>query len=308
MNRNLTLRKGQTRKPYHRHRQTGWLFIAPFGIFFIFVFIIPIVYSIYISLFQNKLIGGEVFVGLENYKGILKDQDFWDGVKRVMLYTVIQVPVMLIIAELLALGLDSLRLRATKFIRIVSFLPYGVPAIVSTLMWGFMLGIKYGLFKNINDLLGTNFNPFSPKWTLVSIAVMATWTYAGYNMLIFYSSLKAIPLELYEAAEIDGASGAKIVWYIKMPAIRGSLVVTIIFSIIGSFQLFNEPMILSKMVGNSGITNYYTPNIYVYNLAFTGSQQGYAAALAIVMAVITIAIAYIVQIRGLRETMSSEGE
>lgn len=300
--------KGQRKKSHHRHNQSGWLFIAPFGIFFIFVFIIPIFYSIYISLFQNKLIGGEVFVGFENYKGILKDGDFWDGVKRVILYTVIQVPIMLVIAELLALGLDSLRLRGTKFIRIVSFLPYGVPAIVSTLMWGFMLGIKYGLFKNINDLLGTDFNPFAPKWTLVSIAVMATWTYAGYNMLIFYSSLKAIPIDLYEAAEIDGASAAKIVWYIKMPAIRGSLVVTIIFSIIGSFQLFNEPMILSKMVGNSGITNYYTPNIYVYNLAFTGSQQGYAAALAIVMALITIAIAYIVQIRGLRETMSSEGE
>ena len=298
----------EQKKSRHRHKQTGWLFIMPFGIFFIFVFIIPIIYSIYISLFQNKLIGGEVFVGLDNYKEILKDGNFWDGVKRVVLYTVIQVPIMLMIAELLALGLDSMRLRATKFIRIISFLPYGVPAIVSTLMWGFMLGIKYGLFKNVNDLLGTSFNPFSPRWTLFSIAIMATWTYAGYNMLIFYSSLKAIPLELYEAAEIDGANAWNIVWYIKIPAIRGSLVVTIIFSIIGSFQLFNEPMILSKMVGNSGITNYYTPNIYVYNLAFTGSQQGYAAALAIVMAVITIAIAYMVQIRGLRENMNTEGE
>lgn len=298
----------EQKKSRHRHKQTGWLFIMPFGIFFIFVFIIPIIYSIYISLFQNKLIGGEVFVGLDNYREILKDGNFWDGVKRVVLYTVIQVPIMLMIAELLALGLDSMRLRATKFIRIISFLPYGVPAIVSTLMWGFMLGIKYGLFKNINDLLGTSFNPFSPRWTLFSIAIMATWTYAGYNMLIFYSSLKAIPLELYEAAEIDGANAWNIVWYIKMPAIRGSLVVTIIFSIIGSFQLFNEPMILSKMMGNSGITNYYTPNIYVYNLAFTGSQQGYAAALAIVMAVITIAIAYMVQIRGLRENMNTEGE
>lgn len=306
MDRKLNPEEKQIKKIQHHHKQTGWLFIAPFGIFFIFVFIIPIFYSIYISLFQNKLIGGEVFVGLGNYKGILKDHDFWDGVKRVMLYTVIQVPVMLVIAELLALGLDSLRLRATKFIRIISFLPYGVPAIVSTLMWGFMLGTKYGLFKNINELLGTSFNPFAPKWTLVSIAVMATWTYAGYNMLIFYSSLKAIPMELYEAAQIDGANEAKIVWYIKMPAIRGSLVVTIIFSIIGSFQLFNEPMILSKMVGNTGITNYYTPNIYVYNLAFTGSQQGYAAALAIIMAVITIAIAYMVQIRGLCETMNAE--
>lgn len=291
-----------------RRKQTGWMFVAPFGILFIFVFIIPIIYSIYTSLFQNKLIGGRVYVGLANYTKLLKDEDFWDGVKRVMLYTVIQVPVMLLIAQALALGLDSLRLRGTKFIRIVAFLPYGVPAIVSTLMWGFMLGTKYGLLKNLNDFLGTDLNPFSPRWTLVSIAVMATWTYAGYNMLIFYSSLKTISTDLYESAEMDGASRWAIVRYIKLPALKGSLVVTIIFSIIGSFQLFNEPTILSKMVGNSGITNYYTPNIYVYNLAFTGSQQGYAAALAIVMAIITIAIAYAVQLRGLKDVMKSGEE
>lgn len=292
---------------YHR-KQSGWLFIAPFGILFIFVFIIPIIYSLYISLFQNKLIGGQAFVGLDNYKKLLVDGQFWDGVKRVVLYTIIQVPVMLIISQALALGLDSLRLHGTKFIRIVAFLPYGVPAIVSTLMWGFMLGTKYGLFKNINDFFGTDFNPFSPRWTLVSVAVMATWTYVGYNMLIFYSSLKTIPSDLYESAEMDGANRWAIVRYIKLPALKGSLVVTIIFSIIGSFQLFNEPTILSRMVGNSGITNYYTPNIYVYNLAFTGSQQGYAAALAIVMAIITIAIAYVVQIKGLKETMKQSEE
>lgn len=293
---------------HRRRKQSGWLFVAPFGILFVFVFVIPIIYSVYISLFQNKLIGGEVFVGLDNYKKLLADSDFWDGVKRVMLYTVIQVPVMLILAQALALGLDSMRLRGTKFVRIVAFLPYGVPAIVSTLMWGFMLGTKYGLFKSLNDALGTSFNPFSSRWILVSIAVMATWTYAGYNMLIFYSSLKTIPMDLYESAAMDGAGRLAIVRYIKLPALRGSLVVTIIFSIIGSFQLFNEPTILSKMVGNSGITNYYTPNIYAYNLAFTGSQQGYAAALAIVMAVITIVIAYAVQIRGLKGTMNQNGE
>lgn len=299
---------GKSPKVHRRNKQAGWIFIAPFGILFICVFIIPIIYSMYISLYQNRLVGGEVFAGLQNYVDLIQDEEFWSGVKRVVTYTVIQVPVELVLAVLLALGIDSMRLYGTKFVRIVSFLPYGVPAIVSTLMWGFMLGTKYGLFKNLNDLLGTDFNPFAPKWTLVSIAVMATWTYAGYNMLIFYSSLKTIPLELYEAAEIDGASRSKIVWYIKLPAIKGSLVIAIIFSIIGSFQLFNEPRILMSMVGNSGITTYYTPNMYIYNLAFTGSQQGYAAAVAIVMALITIAIAYVVQIRRLRETMNSEGE
>jgi ABC-type glycerol-3-phosphate transport system permease component len=96
---------------------------------------------------------------------------------------------------------------------------------------------------------------------------------------------------------------------IKLPALRGSLVVTVIFSIIGTFQMFNEPQILPSMVANSGVTTFYTPNLYAYNLAFTGSQQGYAAALALVMAAITIAVAYAVQIRGcaMRRTTSRPG-
>ena len=292
--------------PKYRRRQVGWLFIAPFGILFLCVFVIPIIYSIYISFFENKLIGGTVFVGGANYRALLSDDKFWDGVKRVFLYTAIQAPIMLVIAAALALMLDSMRLYGMKFIRITSFLPYAVPAIVGTLMWGFILGIKYGLFKTINDIFDTSVNPFSPQWTLVSISVMATWAFTGYNMLIFYSSLKTIPQELYEAAAIDGATEWQTVINIKLPALRGSVIVTIIFSIIGSFQLFNEPTILSKMMGNTGITTYYTPNMYVYNLAFTGSQQGYAAALAIVMAVITIAIAYAVQIRGLHGQVEQE--
>ena len=292
----------------HRYRQNraGWLFIAPFGILFIFVFIIPIIYSFYISLFQNKLVGGDMFVGLANYKVLLKDASFWEGVRRVFTYCIIQVPVMLFLSAVVALLLDSGRLRGSGFVRIVAFLPYGVPAIVSTLMWGFMLGTKYGLVKNINSVLHTEFNPFSAQWILGSVALIATWTYTGYNMLIFYSSLKTISADLYEAAVIDGASRWQVIRFIKLPALKGSVVVTIIFSIIGSFQLFNEPTILKSMIGNTGITTYYTPNIYVYNQAFTGSQQGYAATIAIVMAVITVSLAYIVQFRGLKNTSVQE--
>ena len=107
----------------------------------------------------------------------------------------------------------------------------------------------------------------------------------------------------YEAASIDGASEWQIVKSIKLPELRGSLAITVIFSIIGSFQLFNEPSILQNMVPGNAITTYYTPNMYAYNLSFSGNQSNYAAALAIVMAVITMAIAYIVQLNSLKEQM-----
>ena len=119
----------------------------------------------------------------------------------------------------------------------------------------------------------------------------------------FYSSLSTIPHSLYEAASIDGASEWQIVKKIKLPELKGSLAITVIFSIIGSFQLFNEPSILQNMVPGNAITTYYTPNMYAYNLSFTGNQSNYAAALAIVMAIITMAIAYVVQLKSMKEQM-----
>ncbi|SDR30846.1 carbohydrate ABC transporter permease [Thermostaphylospora chromogena] len=283
-----------------RRSQIGLAFIAPFGVLFTLVFIVPILYAAYLSFFQERLIGGRTFIGFDNYVKLLQDPQFWDGVGRVFWFTLIQVPIMLICAMALALALDSMRLYGARFMRIAIFLPYAVPAIVSTLMWGFLLGVKYGLFGSLNEALGTDIDPFTPDTTLISIGVMVTWAFTGFNMLIFYAALKAVPRELYEAAAIDGANEFQVIRAIKLPALRGTLVITVIFSIIGTFQMFNEPQILPTMVANSGVTTYYTPNLYAYNLAFTGSQQGYAAALALVMAAITIAIAYAVQIRGLR--------
>ncbi|WP_373316922.1 carbohydrate ABC transporter permease [Streptomyces sulfonofaciens] len=281
-------------------KQIGLAFIAPFGLLFVLVYIVPVVYAGYLSLFQQKLIGGNTFTGLANYTKLFQDAQFWDGVGRVFWFTLVQVPVMLVLAVVLALALDSGRLHGAKFVRVSVFLPYAVPAVVSTLMWGFMLGVKYGLFGSLNNALGTDLNPFAPSTTLLSVGMMVTWAFTGFNMLIFHAVLKAVPRELYEAAALDGASEFQVVRRIKLPALRSSLVIAVIFSIIGTFQIFNEPQILPSMVANSGITTHYTPNLYAYNLAFTGSQQGYAAALALVMAAITIAVAYAVQIRGLR--------
>lgn len=291
--------------PMNRHRRDwrGWKFMWPFAVAFIFVFIIPIVYAIYISFFQEKMIGGTVFVGFQNYERLFKDSNFWYSVGRVALFTIVQVPIMLAIAALVALALDSMRLHGMKFFRISTFLPYAVPAVVSTLMWGFMYSAKYGLIASMNHAFGWNLDAFDPNWILVSIGNINTWEFTGYNMLIFYAALSTIPHDLYEAAAIDGATEWQIVRKIKMPELRGSLAITVIFSIIGSFQLFNEPSILQSMVPGNVITTYYTPNMYAYNLSFMGGQANYAAALAIVMAVITMVLAYAVQLSSMKEQM-----
>jgi multiple sugar transport system permease protein len=268
---------------------------------FALVFLAPIAYSIYLSVFRNQLIGGTAFVGLDNYARALGDAQFWSALGRVSLFLAVQVPVMLFIALVVALALDSGRLYGRSFFRISIFLPYAVPAVVATLMWGFMYGTRFGLVGNINQAFGLNLpSPLSSELVLASIGNIVTWEFIGYNMLIFYSALTVIPKSLYEAAEIDGAGQLRVITAIKLPAIRGAIVVASIFSVIGSFQLFNEPSILKSLSPNT-ISTYFTPNLYAFSLSFSGQQYNYSATVAIIMGLITMAIAYAVQVRGMRK-------
>jgi multiple sugar transport system permease protein len=278
----------------------GWWFVGPFMIVFALVLLAPLAYALYLSLFRDQLVGGTAFVGLDNYAQAITDPQFWEAFGRVLVFLLVQVPIMLALALGAALAIDSARLRGASFFRIVLFLPYAVPAVVAVLMWGYIYGDQFGLTANVNDFLGVELvTPFAKQWMLVAIGNIVTWEFVGYNMLIFYSALKTIPGELYEAASIDGAGAWRTVFSIKIPSLRGAIVIATIFSIIGSFQLFNEPNILRPLAPNV-ITTYYTPNMYAYYLSFSGQQFNYAATVAIIMGVITAVIAYVVQLRGSR--------
>ena len=290
-------------RPSARRRRSwvGWRFVGPFVAVFALVFLAPIGYSIYLSLYRTQLIGGTRFVGADNYIEALQDAQFWSAFGRVALFLAVQVPIMLFLALLLAFAIDSGRLYGTSFFRMTVFLPYAVPAVVASLMWGFMYGTQFGLIGNLDKALGITLpDPLSPHLILAAIGNITTWEYVGYNMLILYSALQVVNPSLYEAAHIDGAGQLRIIWAIKLPAVRGALLIATIFSIIGSFQLFNEPSILKGLAPNSITTN-FTPNLYAYNLSFGGQQFNYSATIAIVMGVITMAIAYLVQLRGMRK-------
>jgi multiple sugar transport system permease protein len=293
---------GRPRDSRRRLDRRGWVFVAPFLIVFALTFLAPIGYAVGLSLFQDQaFFGGTAFVGLDNYVRLFSDTRFWSGLFRVLLFLVIQVPVMLLLALVAALAIDSARLHAAGFFRIVLFLPYAVPSVVATLMWGYMYGTNFGLAADLNDLFGTDaIRPLSLGWALPSLANIVTWEFVGYNMIIFYSALRVISRELYEAAAIDGAGAFRTVFSIKLPALRGAIVIATIFSIIGSFQLFIEPNILRGLIPNV-LTTDYTPNMYAFYLSFGGQQYNYAATVAIVMGVITAGIAYLVQLRGARE-------
>ncbi|MER6671004.1 carbohydrate ABC transporter permease [Amycolatopsis japonica] len=282
----------------------GWLFVAPFMLVFALTFLAPIGYAFVLSLFREQaFFGGTTFVGVDNYAQVLADPKFWDAFQRVLVFLAVQVPIMLVLALIAALAIDSARLHAAGFFRVVIFLPYAVPAVVAALMWGFLYGDHFGLAADLNHLLGRDVvKPLSDNWMLASIGNVVTWEFAGYNMLIFYSALKVIPKEQFEAAAIDGAGAFRTILSVKLPALRGAIVIATIFSIIGSFQLFNEPNIMRTLAPNV-IGTFYTPNMYAYNLSFGAQQYNYSATVAIVMGVITAIIAYVVQLRGSRKGM-----
>ena len=138
---------GGTRVSRRRRSWRGWQFVGPFMAVFAVVFLAPIGYSIYLSLFRTRLVGGTSFVGVDNYKAALTDHQFWSAFERVALFLAVQVPIMLFLALLLALAIDSGRLYGKAFFRISVFLPYAVPSVVATLMWGFMYGTRFGLVE-----------------------------------------------------------------------------------------------------------------------------------------------------------------
>jgi multiple sugar transport system permease protein len=278
----------------------AYALILPFVVVFLAMLVVPLVYSGVLSFFRTQIVGGTVFVGLSNYVQAVTDPLFLGGVGRMGLFLVIQVPIMLIFALFFALALDSGRVRAAKFIRLAIFVPYAVPAVVATLLWGYIYGSNFGPITQVITALGLQApNLLSSNLVLGSIMNIVTWEFVGYNMIILFSALRSIPTELYDAAQVDGAGQWRIAWSVKIPAIRPAILLTVIFSIIGSFQLFSEPQLLYNLAPNA-IGTAFSPNLYAYNLAFINQNVNYAAAIAFLLGLVIMIVSYIVQLTAQR--------
>lgn len=269
-----------------------YLFLLPFmALFFVFL-VLPLVYALGISVFETQLVGGNVFVGLDNYARALGDRNFWEGVVRLVVFGVFQVPIMLGLALAFALVLDSGTVWLRNLFRLGFYLPYAVPSVVAALIWGYLYGPSFGPIAQLAEAL--NFTPpdlLSEGWMLASIANIVTWEFTGYNMIIMYAALQSIPAELDDAGAVDGAKGWQIALYIKIPMIKAAIFLTVIFSIIGTLQLFNEPNIMYA-IAPQVIGNHYTPNLYAYTLAFTNQEYNYSAAISFVLGAVVVVFSY----------------
>lgn len=289
-------RKPKRSAAARRAERTGWAFMAPFAILFAVVFVIPIIYAIRASFYQQVATGsgayggGELtnqFVGFKNFAYVITSQAFWSGVGRVLIYTVIQVPVMIIAALALAMLLDSYLVKHVTAFRLGYFLPYAIPGVVASIIWVFLYNGQISPIVKGLEALGIHADFFANNVVLASMANITTWTFTGYNMLIFLAALQAIPHDLYEAARIDGATGLQIALRIKLPNVRGAALLAMLLSIVGTIQLFNEPQVMQT--ADPSISDSYTPMMMALNTSqgsLTPKGDGPASAIAIVMALI----------------------
>jgi len=272
-------------------RWKGAAFTVPFQLGFVFLYLLPIGYAVYQSLYRSQSsglgLGGSTdkFSGLDNYQQGLTDSAFMGSVLRVVLFAGVQIPVMLLISLVLALFLDALTSKVAGRFRILLLVPYMIPGVVAALVWINLYSPDVGPLTPLGKVFGFDWNFFAPSMVWPSIGNLLTWHGVGYNMVIIYSALQGVPRDLFEAARLDGASERRIALSIKIPYVRGALVLTGMLSIIQMLQIFNEPALFRNITPQT-VSDSFTPIMIIYNQAFNAGNYHYAAALSVLLALI----------------------
>ncbi|PZF87018.1 carbohydrate ABC transporter permease [Micromonospora endophytica] len=283
--RRLGRRRGGTAAPY--------LFTLPAAALFVVFILVPIGYAVWLSVHAMRVRGAgfgirsEVFVGLENYAQTLGDGGLYGSLLRMLGYGLITVPTTMGLALLFALLLDAPRVGGRRYARLAIFLPYAVPGVIASLLWGFMyLPVVSPITKGLEAIGLPAPNFFGDTSIFFSVANIAIWGAVGFNMVVLFTALRAMPVELYDAARIDGCSEWQIAWKIKIPLLRPALVMTSTFSLIGMLQVFSEPTTLRPIT--NAITADWVPLMKIYQQAFVENDIYLGAATSVFLAGVTV--------------------
>lgn len=259
-----------------------YLFILPFYLTFLIFGLYPTLYSFYLSFTEWKGLGPIQFIGLKNYISLLKDKVFTQSMMNGFILFFLYVPLMTFLALVLAVILNSRRVRGFKLFRTIIFMPYIMNIAAAGFAFKLLLNQKYGL---VNSILANLFHLPPVPWLesiwggRVSLCLLIIWVWLGYNMVIMLAGLQTIPNELTEAAKIDGANATQSFFYITIPLMRPVILFSVVLSLMGSFNLFNEVYILT---GGGPMNATITPFVDIFNQAFANFRFGYASAMAYV--------------------------
>ncbi|MCM3749809.1 sugar ABC transporter permease [Paenibacillus pasadenensis] len=273
---------GNMLKEIYKNRAL-YLFISPFFILFLTFSVFPIFFSMYLSVQKWDGLGEMTFVGFKNFSYMFSDPNFWQAlVNNVAIWLLANGP-MLMVALVLAFVINLSIVKFKSFFRIAFFLPNITAMVAVVIIFQSMFGNEYGLINYFLVQLGLDKVAWlnSSTGVRVVIAAMISWRYLGYNAIIFLSGLQRIPKDLYEAAELDGATTAQTFFKITLPMLRPIILFTVMMSTIGGFQIFTEPQVLA---GNqSPYPGSETIVLYMFREGFVYQNYGYAAAVSWVL-------------------------
>lgn len=275
------------------HRLTPYLFLAPALLLFLVFTGYPIVSSLLLS-FQTMENGTYVFSGFSNYTRLMQDTVFFEALKNTFIFFIIQVPIMLGLALILANALNSKLLKFRGFFRVGFFMPAVTSLVAYAILFSIMLQ-DAGLINQFLSFFGVDQIKWlsDPFWAKVSIIMSMTWRWTGYNMVIYLAAMQNIPDELYEASSLDGAGKVRQFLSITVPQLKPVILFTAIISTISTLQLFDEPFNLTKG-GPADAT--LTLGLYIYRVGFSYFEFGYASAIAYVI-VLIVAVLSIIQLK-----------
>jgi multiple sugar transport system permease protein len=278
----------------------AWFFLAPaltlIGIFFF----LPVAASLLLSVTDFDLYGiadpaNTRFVGFDNYSRLLRTHDFWVALRNTFYFAFVGGPLTIAVSLGAALLLSSKLVRFKGLFRTIYFTPFVTTLVAVAIVWRYLYHTQYGLFNYALGAIGIG--PIDwlgdPHWAMPAIILMAVWKSFGYNMLIFIAGLQAIPEELYDAAEIDGAGSVRKFFSITLPMLAPTLVFVVVITMIGYFQLFAEPYVMTQ---GGPLRSTTSVVLLMYEEGFRWWRMGFAAAIAFVLFIV-ILLATLVQFR-----------
>ncbi len=275
-----------------------YLFIAPYFLIFIAFAVFPILYSGYISLHDWNGYTDAVFIGINNYIEVFNDARFYKALLNTLLLMVMIVPIQLILGFLIAVMLNSKVMVLKKTFRLFNFLPYLTTPIALGIIFAILFDPAFGSVNYVLGKLGINaINWTKEVWPArILVAMITVWRYVGYTAVMFMAGITNINTSVYEASEIDGANGLQKMFYITLPMLKPVRIFIVLSTLIGCFQIFEEPFMIFSVAGNlvGGPNDSVLTGVWLfYDTAFSNQlRNGYAAAIAVSLFIVIALISF----------------
>ena len=278
-----------------RRNVLGYVFVLPALLCFVVFVLVPLILSLVISFYTTDMFFTNMTpTGFDNFARVFQDLLFWRAIGNILLYTLMAVPLNVILALVFASLVNS-KIRGVKLFRVLFYLPSITSTVAASIVWLWLMNPAYGLLNNILTSIGLP----AATWlthsstALVSVTIITVWQGVGGNMIIFVAALQNVPMELYEAAEIDGANKRQQLFHITLPSIRPISVFNLITLIIGAFRIFVQAQTLAGKDGNPDRSLLFMV-MNIYNTAFERLAMGYESAMSWVFFAIVFVVSLVV--------------